>query len=53
LEEREHVCCRLAEVVVCGHFGEGDTVGEPINGEGVANAKGAGDITLVASVVVK
>jgi hypothetical protein len=47
LEEREYVCCRLAEVVVCGHFEEGDTVVEPING------KGAVDVTLVASVVVR
>ncbi len=53
MEEREHVSCHSAEIVICGHFGERDTVGEPVDGEGVANAKGAGDVTLVALVVVK
>lgn len=53
LEEREHVGCRLAKVVVGGHFGEGDAVREPVNGEGVANAKGAWDVAFETAVVVK
>jgi hypothetical protein len=53
LKEREHVGCRLAKVAVGGHFGEGDAVQEPINGEGVANAKGAWDVALETVVVVK
>ncbi len=51
LQEGKHVGGCLAEVVIGADFGERDGVWEPINCEGVANAKSAGDVALVALVV--
>ena len=52
LEECEHVGCGLAQVVVSRDFGKGDGVRKPIDGEGVSDAMGAGDVAFVAAVVV-
>ncbi len=51
LEEREHVVGCLAKVVVSGYLEEGDGAGEPVDGEGVSDSTGIGDVTLIASVV--
>lgn len=52
LEEGKHVGCGLSEVLIGADLGEGDGVREPINGERVADAEGAGNVALVASVVL-
>jgi hypothetical protein len=52
LDEREHVGCRLAQVVVGGCFWKRHLVREPIDGECVSGAAGTWDVALVASVVV-
>ena len=51
LDEGEHVCGGLAQAVVGRCFGDGDLVGEPVDGECIANAAGAGDVAFVASAV--
>lgn len=43
----------MSQVVVGGDFWEGDAVREPVDGEGVANAEGARNVALVATVVVQ
>ena len=53
MEEGKHVGCSLAEVLVGADLGERKSVREPINGERVADAKGAGDVALVALVVLQ
>jgi hypothetical protein len=51
LDESEHVSGGLAQVIVGGDFWERNCVWEPIDGECVANAGGAGDVAFVATVV--
>jgi hypothetical protein len=52
LQEGEHVGGSLPEVLIGANFRERDGVREPVNGEGVTDAKSARDITLVASVML-
>jgi hypothetical protein len=41
----------LAEIFVGGDFWKRDLVGEPVDGESVTNAEGAGNVAFVATVV--
>ena len=51
LDEREHVVGGLAEVFVGGYFWKWNVVWEPVDGQCVTYAEGAGDIALVAAVM--
>ena len=51
LDEREHVVGGLAEVLVGGYCWEWDVVWEPVDGQSVAYAEGAGDVALVTAVM--
>jgi hypothetical protein len=53
LEESEHVCGGLSRVVVSGGFGEGNSVWELINGESISDAKGAWNVTFMATVIFR
>jgi hypothetical protein len=50
--QREHVGCCLAQAVVSGDFREWCFAREPVDGECVANAAGAGHVALVAAAVL-
>jgi hypothetical protein len=53
VEKAEHIIGCLAQVVVGGDFGEGDSTSEPVDSED-APASGSGwDVALVESVVVQ
>jgi hypothetical protein len=52
LDECEHVVGRLAKIFIGGYFWKRNIVGKPVDSQGISDSESAGDIALVASVVL-